>query len=77
MNCNPPGFSVQGIFQARILGGGVGGPGLPFLSLGDLPSLGIEPVSLHCRQSPALAGRFFTTESPGKPHHESNTSLFQ
>ena len=26
----------------------------------DLPRLGIEPVS------PALAGRFFTTESPGK-----------
>ena len=28
----------------------------------DLPGSGIKPVS------PALAGRFFTTESPGKPH---------
>ena len=30
-------------------------------SPGDLPDPGIEPVSL------ALAGRFFTTESLGKP----------
>ena len=34
--------------------------GLPFLSPGDLPKPGIKPVS------PALAGRFFTTEPPGK-----------
>ena len=32
-----------------------------FPSPGDLPGLGIEPVS------PALAGGFFTTEPPGKP----------
>ena len=38
--------------------------GLPFPSLGDLPHPGIEPMSLA---SPALAGRFFTTELPGKP----------
>ena len=37
--------------------------GLPFPSLGDFPNPGIKPVSLAC---PALAGRFFTTESPGK-----------
>ena len=35
--------------------------GLPFPSLGDLPDPGIEP------ESPALAGRSFTTEPPGKP----------
>ena len=35
--------------------------GLPFPSTGDLPDPGIEPAS------PALAGRFFTTESLGKP----------
>ena len=35
--------------------------GLPFPSLGDLPDLGIKP------RSPALVGRFFTTEPPGKP----------
>ena len=36
--------------------------GLPFPSAGDLPDPGFKPVS------PALAGRFFTTEPPGKPH---------
>ena len=34
--------------------------GLPFPSPGDLPNLGIEPMSL------ALAGGFSTTEPPGK-----------
>ena len=34
---------------------------LPFPPPGDVPNPGIEPVS------PALAGRFFTTELPGKP----------
>ena len=36
------------------------GSGLPFPSPGDLPNPGIEPASS------ALAGRFFTTEPPGK-----------
>ena len=35
--------------------------GLPFPTPGDLPDLGIEPMS------PALAGGFFTAEPPGKP----------
>ena len=35
--------------------------GLPFLPSGDLCDPGIEPAS------PILAGRFFTTEPPGKP----------
>ena len=35
--------------------------GLPFPSPQDLPNPGIKPMS------PALAGRFFTTEPPGKP----------
>ena len=34
---------------------------LPFPTSGDHPYPGIEPVS------PSLAGRFFTTEPPGKP----------
>ena len=34
--------------------------GLLFSSPGDFPNPGIEPVS------PVLAGRFFTTELPGK-----------
>ena len=35
-----------------------------FPSLGDLPNPGIEPMS---PASPSLAGRFFTTDPPGKP----------
>ena len=35
--------------------------GLLFPSLGDLPNPGIKP------EFPALGGRFFTTEPPGKP----------
>ena len=38
--------------------------GLPFPPPGDLPNPGTEPMSLT---SPALTGRFFTTEPPGKP----------
>ena len=36
---------------------------LPFPASGDLPNLGIESVSL---ESPALAGRFFTTSATWK-----------
>ena len=39
--------------------------GLPFPSPGDLPNPGTELASLA---SPALAGRFFTTEPSGKPN---------
>ena len=35
--------------------------GLPLPTPGDLPDLGIKPVS------PTLAGRFLTAELPGKP----------
>ena len=38
--------------------------GLPFLPPEDLPDLGIKPASTV---SPAFAGRFLTTERPGKP----------
>ena len=38
--------------------------GLPFPLPGDLPGLGTEA---SCLMTPALAGRFFTTEPPGKP----------
>ena len=41
---------------------------LPFPSSGDLPDPGIEP------ESPALAGRFFTTEPPGQPNAGYNLS---
>ena len=56
MDGSPPGFSVYVFSQARIL---------EFPAPVDLPNPGIEPMSLA---SPALAGRFFTTEPPGKLH---------
>ena len=40
-----------------------------YLSPGDLPDPGIEPASL------AVAGGFFTTAPPGKPHVEINPPL--
>ena len=57
-DCSTRGSPVHGIFPARILSG------LPFPPPGDLPHPGIEPAA---PASPALAGRFFTTEPPGKP----------
>ena len=42
---------------------------LLFPSPGDLPNLGIEPIS------PALAGGFFTTVSPTKPLYTCSDSL--
>ena len=40
MDCSPPGSSVHGIFQARVLQSG-----LPFPSPGDLPDPGIKARS--------------------------------
>ena len=54
MNCNPPGSSVHGILQARILSG------LPCPPPEDLPHPGIKPASL---MSPALADGVFTTSA--------------
>ena len=59
MDCSLPGSSVHGILQARILEWGY-----HFLLQGNLPNPGIKNVSPAW---PALAGRFFTTELPGKP----------
>ena len=53
MNCRLPGSSVHGISQARIL------EWVAISSSRDLPNSGIKPLS------PALAGRFFTTEPLG------------
>ena len=52
MDCSPPGSSVHGVLQARIL------ERVATLLLQDLPDPGIEPHSL---MSPASGGRFFTT----------------
>ena len=58
MDCSPPGSSVHGILQARIL------ECVSMPSSRGSPDLGIKLASL---MSPALAGGFFTTESAGKP----------
>ena len=52
-----PGSSVPGIFRQEYWSG------LLFPPQGDLPNPGSKPTSLASR----LAGRFFTTEPPGKP----------
>ena len=54
MDYSPLGFSVHRLPRQEYCSG------LPFVSPGDLPDPGIEPMS------PALAGVFFTTEPPGK-----------
>ena len=54
-DCSPPGSSVHGIYQARIL------ECVAISSPKDLPNSRIKPMS------PALAGRFFTAESQGSP----------
>ena len=54
VDCNPPGSSVLGILQARVLEWVACPPP------GDLPDQGIEPAPL---MSPALAGGFFTTSA--------------
>ena len=58
MDCSPPGSSVHGIPQARIL------EWVAISYCRDFPNPGIKPTSLT---SPALAGRFFTTEQTRKP----------
>ena len=56
MDCGPPGSSVHGIFQARILEWGAISSSRGRRKFNP----GIEP------ESSALAGGFFTTEPPGK-----------
>ena len=58
LDCSLPGFSVHGIFQARILEWGA------ISSSGDLTDPGIEHLS---SESPALVVGFSTTELPGSP----------
>ena len=55
IDCSPAGSLSIGFLRQEYWNG------LPFLFPGDLPHTGIQPLS------PALTGRFFTTEPPGKP----------
>ena len=52
IDCSLPGSSVHGIFPGQNTG--------EFPPPGDLPNLGVKPIS------PALAGGFFTAELLGK-----------
>ena len=58
MDCSPPGSSVHGIFQARIL---------EWVAMPSSrgPSQPRDRTHVSCVF--CIAGRFFTTESPGKP----------
>ena len=55
VDCSPPGSSVHGILQARIL------EWVAMLSSRDLPNPGIKP------RSPALQAGSLPSEPPGKP----------
>ena len=57
-DCSLSGSSVHRILRQEYWSG------LPFPTAGDLPDPGIKPMS---PVSPALTGRFLTTEPPGKP----------
>ena len=57
MDCRPPGSSVQGILQARIL------EPVPCPPPGDLP----DSDQTHVSYGSWIVGGFFTTEQPGKP----------
>ena len=58
VDCSPPGCYVRGMFQARKL------ESVTISYQGIFPIPGTESMS---PLSPALAGRFFSVESPGKP----------
>ena len=60
--CNPKDYSLPGVSVHSKHGYW---SGLPFSPPGDLPDPRIKPTS---PVSPALVGRFLTTEPPGKPH---------
>ena len=59
LDCIPPGFSVQVIFQQEYWNG------LPFPTPGDLSDPGTEPMS---PVSPALHSDSLPTDPSGKPH---------
>ena len=63
MDCSPPGFSVHGVLQARVL------EWMPYPFPGDLPNPGIEPGS------PALQADALLSEAAGKSNLPSHNLL--
>ena len=64
MDCSPPGSSLHGILQARVL------EWVAFPSPGDLPDPGIEPGS------PASKADALTSEPPGWLHEVIHKSVY-
>ena len=60
VHCSPRGSSVHGIFQARIP---------EWVAISYTRDLSDPGTKTGFHTFPALAGGFFTTESPGKPQH--------
>ena len=58
LDCSPPGSSVHGIFQARIL---------EWVAISSSRGSSQARNWTHISLSPILAGEFFTTEPLGKP----------
>ena len=70
LTLQPHGLWPTGLLCSCDFPGKNTGVGCP----GDLPDPGIKPTALV---SPALAGGFFTTEPPAKPHPSGHTSQNQ
>ena len=64
MDCSPPGSSIHGILQARIL------EWVAIPSPGDLPDPGIKPGS------PTLQADALPSEPPGKPLSEGGSENY-
>ena len=60
MECRPPGSSVHGIFQARIL---------EWVAISSSRISSQAREQTHVSRISLLAGGFFTTVPPGKPNH--------
>ena len=67
MDSSPPGSSVTGMSQARIL------QWVYIYFPEDLPNSGVKPTYLV---SPALVGGYFTIELPGKPDFDNQAVLY-
>ena len=63
MDRNPPGSSVHGILQARIL---------EWVAMISSRGSSQSRVQIHISCVSCFAGRFFTTEPSGKPSHTAN-----
>ena len=59
-DCSPPGSSVRGVFQARMLE-------WVAISSSKGSSRSRDRTHISCVKIPAVAGRFLTTAPPGKP----------